>query len=343
MEKKMRSSNEIFSLIKTGWNIGNSLDSIGSNETAWGNRFVTKDIVDSIKSLGFNLLRIPTTWRSHMGKSPDYILDNDWLDRVEEVVNYGLLNNMFVIINTHHETSWLIPNDENIEEVNKKFIRVWEQISERFKDYDDRLMFEGMNEPRIIGGQDEWGGSTQEVRNALNILNRSFIDTVRKSSGNNSKRTLLTTTPAAATYDLAFEGLNIYNEENIVMSLHSYSPVAFTMSGVMKEELFHFDDTVKFKIDRCFNRIKKFIPEGMHVILTEYGSTLKTLPDGTTNLKDNIEWFDYFLSTARKNNIKCVLWDNNNFGEMGERFGFFNRETLKWEFPEILEKIMKNT
>jgi endoglucanase len=93
--------------------LGNTLDTEDVDKTAWGNPITTKAMIDAVAEKGFKTLRLPVTWRFHTGSAPDYILESDWLDRVEDIANFALSNEMYVIINVHHDDEWIIPTYEN--------------------------------------------------------------------------------------------------------------------------------------------------------------------------------------------------------------------------------------
>lgn len=149
MEIRDISAKELVSEMKIGWNLGNTLDASGADgvaaETSWGNAKTREDMMKLLKDTGFNVLRIPVTWNGHMDEQ--YNVDPEWMTRVKEVVDYGINNNLFVILNTHHE-DWYYPNSENKDEDIKQLKALWEQIAEEFKGYDEHLIFEGLNEPR---------------------------------------------------------------------------------------------------------------------------------------------------------------------------------------------------
>ena len=120
-------------------------DAIGNktinSETYWGNPKTTEDMIKAVKAAGFNTIRIPVSWGNHMDSSN--MIDTDWLNRVKTVVNYAIDNDMYVILNTHHEGNWLVPSVEKEKEITKKFTAMWKQIAEYFKGYDEHLIFEG--------------------------------------------------------------------------------------------------------------------------------------------------------------------------------------------------------
>lgn len=104
---------------------------------------------------------------------------------------------MCVIINTHHECGWLNPSPDRLSLAEPRFTALWRQIAEYFADMDERLLFEGMNEPRVQGAPDEWLGGDAPTRRGINTLNRAFVEAVRATGGRNAQRGLLITTCGA--------------------------------------------------------------------------------------------------------------------------------------------------
>ena len=190
---------EITSQMTIGWNMGNTLDATNNNlsydapiksfVTAWGNPEPTQDLIDAVKAGGFNTIRIPTTWYQHLKKddSGKWTIDQRWIDYVKNVVDMAYDNEMFVILNVHHED--FINAKEFTEETKadaaEKLTAIWTLASETFKDYDQHLIFEGMNEPRQTGNPavGEWNGGTDEASGYswkyINDLTKVFVDVVR--------------------------------------------------------------------------------------------------------------------------------------------------------------------
>jgi len=333
---------ELVAEMKTGWNLGNTLDA-NDGETSWGNPITTHEMIDEVAKAGFNVIRIPTTWEKHFIEGDDYKIDEEWMKRVTEVVNYAFDNDMYVILNSHHETNWIKPSMDEVDNVLPKFKAMWTQIAENFKEYGDHLLFEGLNEPRIIGGTNEWNGGTEDGRQALNILNKAFVDTVRATGGNNSTRGLLITSFAAAVTDSALKDLEIPEDKNIIVSLHAYTPYDFTFSD--GKNLFYYDDSVGSSIDWLFNLIDSyFTSKNIPVIITEYGSVNKiesfnVVPN--PRYEENVKWVTKYLERAKQSGIPCVWWDNGSHFSGGEMFGIFNREECTWYTPDLVNAIMK--
>ena len=82
-----------------------------------------------------------------------------WLNRVEEVVNYALAADMYVVMNEHWDGGWL--NDPvygRQDELNDRLATMWEQIATHFRDYDHRLIFAGTNEVVPAYWDNCWAG-----------------------------------------------------------------------------------------------------------------------------------------------------------------------------------------
>lgn len=339
------SAAELIAEMGAGWNLGNTMDSEEGGETGWGNPVTTKEMIDEVHRAGFDTLRIPTTWKNSMGAAPDYTVDSEWLKRLEEIIGYALENDMYVILNTHHDTDWIKPQYEGLEDVKVQFAALWTQIAEYFKDYGDHLIFEGLNEPRIVGDANEWNGGTEEGRDCLNQLNGVFVETVRKTGGNNETRTLLITTFAAQPAASAINALTVPDDKYVGVSIHAYTPYRFTYDSVGESwNTAVFDDSCAAEIDAVFASLNEiFTGKGIPVIITEYGSVSKMI-DKTwyiSNTDEVAKWAKHYVSAAEKYGIPCVWWDNGYHTSGNELFGIFNRRELTWYEPEVVTAIME--
>ncbi|MBQ7980692.1 MAG: cellulase family glycosylhydrolase [Oscillospiraceae bacterium] len=325
-----------------GWNLGNTLDCSGctwlSNkldcETAWGNIKTTKAMIDTVKKAGFNTVRIPVSWNDHIDSNGK--IDTKWLDRVQEVVDYAYDNDMYVILNTHHENGWVKLDSSKEKEIKKKFTYVWKQIATRFKDYDEKLLFEGLNEPRTEGSAQEWNGGTAAERKVLNSLYQGFVDTVRATGGNNKTRILILTPYGANSGKSALSDLWLpEDDDRIAVSVHAYLPYNTALNTNSAEKT--LTDSGKREIDNTFSNINSvLLSKGIPVIMDEFGTINKS------NTDERIEIAEYYLSVAEKYGVPCVWWDNgtNCSPKDGEGFGLLNRKTLKWYYPDIVKALV---
>ncbi len=316
--------------IKVGWNLGNSLDcyDVTKAETGWGNPVTTKAMIDTVKAAGFNAVRIPVSWTDHI--TDDGTIDSAWMDRVQEVVDYSMDNDLYTIINVHHDDyTWLNPTYAEEAAVKAKLTKIWTQIAARFQDYGGKLLFEGMNEPRIVGSTYEWSGGTAEERDVINHLHQAFVDTVRASGGNNPDRTLIVTTHAASVTSNAVEGLVVPQDGNIIVSIHSYAPWKFCFADHPNDKT--FDDNGRAEIEKNMDYLYgTFVQNGIPVIIGEFGAENKG------NSADRAAYYSYYISTAKARGIPCFIWDNGGKNS----FGLLDRKNCTWYDQSILDGVM---
>lgn len=324
---------EFTAQIDVGWNLGNTLDATGSglsSETSWGNPKTTEEMILAVKEAGFNAVRIPTTWEKHMDES--YNIDPEWMARVAEVVDYAYNNDMYVILNMHHD-EWYYPDEANKEAASAQLEACWTQIAERFKGYDERLIFEGMNEPRWKGTSFEWTGGNDEGRQVVNHLNRVFVDAVRATGGNNEERFLMVCPYAANCSEATLAALQLPDDERLIVSVHAYIPYSFALqpNGAkrwIKDRQTGDIDTLAEVLDRLF------ISNGTAVIIGECGAMSRGNDEYRT------EWAEYYFGKFKEIGIPCFWWDNGAFTS-GETFGMLDRRMLSWRYPTVLEGVMK--
>ncbi len=348
---------QLTSMIDVGWNLGNTLDATGTglgSEEAWGNPVTTPDMIQAVKDAGFNAVRFPVTWEGHMDES--YNIDPAWMDRVQEVVNYAYDIGMYVILNTHHE-EWCQPYPDKQEQTAEQLKACWTQIAERFKDYDERLIFEGMNEPRWKNTEWEWNGGNDEGRATVNYLNNVFVDTVRATGGNNEYRFLMICTYAANCGRSAMEALEIKDTERTIVSVHAYIPYAFALADEGSAAWVETKPVSTQDIDTLAKDLNEvFVSKGIAVIIGETGARMryvneKVEAEGTaeattqkvTNDEYRAAWAEYFFGKFKELGVPAFWWDNRAFFS-GEAFGLLQRGVLyanEWKYPLVVEGIMK--
>ena len=315
-----------------GWNLGNSLDSYSgtelgkneglSSETAWGNPKTTQELIDLVRDSGVNAVRVPVTWYNHMDS--DYVIDEEWMDRVQEVVDYVIHDDLYCIINVHHDTGangWLRASDMNLEENKAMFAAIWEQVSARFADYDEHLIFEGFNE--ILNDANEWVNPDSRAVEIVNELNQLFVDTVRGSGGNNAGRVLIVNTYCAGGNSQVTRGFVLPNdsaEDSLVVEAHIYQPYYFTAEE-FPEVTTWSKDTINSYLR---NMYASFVQKGIPVIVGEFGCADKG------NAEERLAWAKYYMETCREYGIKCFWWDN------GTAYKIFSRRNLKISEANLL-------
>lgn len=346
-----------------GWNLGNQLEASSGglpSETCWGNPEITKELIDTVKAQGFKTVRIPVSYLDMIGDGPDYKIDTDWLDRVQEVVDYVVNNDMFAIVNMHGDGyytvdhSWLLcaEDDDKQTEIKDKYGKVWTQIADRFKDYDQHLIFESMNEEF----NNDYGKPDANAYENINAYNQIFVDSVRATGSNNEKRWLLL--PGWNT-NIEYTAGDDYNfkiptdngckadGKRIMISVHYYDPFNFTIDenktaktqwgkyAVKNYDNWGQEDYVDSQM-ALLN--EKFVSQGYPVVIGEFGAQDKTEKFADYN-EFRRYWSEYLIKAAKKNGVVCVYWDNGYNGNKG--FGIINRFDYTITQPDLIAGMMR--
>ncbi|WP_220448271.1 cellulase family glycosylhydrolase [Nonomuraea diastatica] len=359
-----QSASQIVADMGAGWNLGNQLEASTDgypSETAWGNPAVTQALVDKVKAAGFNTIRIPVSYLRSIGSGPDYTINSSWLDRIQEVVNYAYNRGMYVVLNIHGDGyksvpySWLICDASNQTTIKAKYQKVWQQIASRFQDYDQRLIFESMNEE--FDGQ--YGNPTQPCYSNINSYNQIFVDTTRRSGGNNGSRWLLV--PGWNTnidYTAGDYGFVVptdnhrspsipSNEQRIMISVHYYAPWDFAgeengtitqwgpaATNPSRTSSWGQEDYMDSQLKKMYDR---FVVRGYPVVVGEYGSIDKSSFDSSNN-RYRADFAHTMVATAKKYGAATIYWDNGFNGQYG--FGLFNRNANTVTQSGIIGAIM---
>lgn len=314
-----------------GINLGNTLDSTELKkyrpdaddleyETYWGNPRADAETFRAMKEAGFGTVRIPVTWEEHL--DAEYRISDVWMDRVQEVVDMALEEDLYVILDLHHE-KWLDLQIAHETEIREEFVIVWEQIAERFQEYDERLLFESMNEPRLRDSEYEWTAGTEELREMVNRLNEDFVETIRTAGGKNKKRYLLICPYATTSKTEAMQNLRVPKDNRVIVSVHMYEPYLFCQ----KEDDNSDWDTkeTKEQVSKAFEEMNSlFMEQNIPVILTEFGCKDKN------NTQARVDWATYYMTESKRYGIPCIWWDCGDYG-------LIDRENKTWKFPEIVE------
>ncbi|MCL2801383.1 MAG: glycoside hydrolase family 5 protein [Treponema sp.] len=349
---------ELVANIRVGWNLGNSFDpynspghalgrmdsstSLAVMEGWWGNPVTTRANITAIKNASFNAIRIPVSWAK--AADSNHNIRADWMARITEVVNWAVENDMYIIINTHHDEELFRFTNAHRDASLRAFRRIWEQIAHNFRNYNEKLIFEGLNEPRTKGASHEWSGGNAAERANLNRHYQVFVDVVRASGGNNDKRILMINTYGASANAAAVNGLILPTDtvpNKLVVSIHAYEPSNFALNANNRFNSWDRNNTadtraVQNAIDPAYNR---FVRNGIPVIIGEFGSPNKN------NTAARAAHAEYYVNYARSRGIPCFWWDNGphevvTSGEYGN-FGILNRATNQIVFPEIVSALMR--
>ena len=363
-------SEKIVNEMGFGWNLGNTLDAhkVGvlnqglNSEISWSNPYTTEEMIKGLSDKGVKTIRIPVTWHNHL-IDYYYTIDPEWMKRVKTIVDWSIKHKLYVILNSHHDYYANYTNEsmsygkgyyplkkDKIE--SEKFLyNIWKQIAEAFNNgYDHHLIFEPLNEPHLEGSDYAWkyvrGNSLcEEAVSTLNEYIQLIVKTIRESGGNNEKRFLLicplmASTSAAINSDFIFPSDKKYNPYNnkMILSVHSYTPSDF--AGSKNPNLTEYKEEYNIsQYDMYLNLYEKFVLNGYNVIFGEFGSTNKN------NTEERIKFGKYFIETAKKHHMSCIIWDNgkmSNVNDIKSVFGIYDRREIKWIDDNLIDSYVKS-
>ena len=360
VEMTQSDANEFVRAMGAGWNLGNTLDATGrkgmASETSWGMPKTTQEIIHGLSSAGIKTIRIPVSWNNHI-IDDKYTVDPEWMNRVKTIVDWAIEDGLNVILNVHHDNysnkiglkagRGYYPNQENYDLSAAFFANVWTQIALAFNNgYDEHLIFETMNEPRLCGTNVEWtySGEAIESQKILNKLNQVCVDAIRSTKGNNSKRFIMVPGYAATPNAVLSNEFILPKEKipgRIMVAVHMYTPYIFAGQSPGATE---FTSKMAYEYAGTFKKLnEKFVQNGIGVVIGEYGAVNKN------NIDQRLAYFHSYLKQAKKYNLAACLWDNGQWQvkegsrDYSEKFGYYNRKEQTWYFPEILEAIIEDS
>ncbi len=321
---------EVIRLMGNGINLGNTLEAYSHGsyisggdptyfEMSWGQPMTTADMIKGMKDAGFDTLRIPVAWTNGMNyESGDYTIDERLMSRVEEVVNFALDADMYVIINDHWDGSWwgmFGSADESVREQGLELYKsMWTQIGTRFKDYSYKLIFESANEELgdRLNDSDVTGSkgvlTQDECYETTYMINSEFVKLIRSLGGNNADRFLLIAgynTDITMTCDERYKMPEDTAENKLLLSVHYYTPWDYCGTDGVNSwgSPSDYDEQ-----NGLFENLSKFSEQGYGVVIGEYAvmGTKDTKSDRDkfySNLLDNCDLYDF-----------CpLLWDCSDF------------------------------
>lgn len=341
---------DIAALMYPGWNLGNTMEAgnaannwknagIGS-ETFWQSTKTTQQLIDLVKASGFKSVRIPCSWvMGHITEAEACTIDADWLARVHEVVDYCIKNDLYVIINQHWDGGWIEHDGftaaTDVDATKAKLTKIWTQIANSFKNYDERLIFAGMNEPGVGGGDANALLGTADLANRIAEYEQTFIEAVRATGGNNAKRVLIVQGPN--TNIDKFVANNYMSKikdsatDRLMVEVHFYDPYNFTdMSedqswgkyclywGKNNTNGSEADRTAdaKYNEDYVEAQMKKmktnFFDKGYPVLIGEFGANQR-LAIGKDAVHDASvkDYYKAVVTSAINNGCVPMAWDTN--------------------------------
>lgn len=348
---------------KLGYNLGNTLDANQdpaldwfnptgpgdwqTYETCWGQPVTTPEIIGALTDKGFNVIRVPVTWFPHVDS--DWNINEDWMTRVQQVVDMVLATGSYCILNVMHDTGardnsrtdnhcWLNADPDKYETNTAHYQKLWQQIAVRFRDYGDRLIFESFNE--ILDKNYSWTApaAENEAYDVINKLQQDFVRTVRATGGNNEYRNLAVTTYAATGNTDApvsrFVLPQDSHDNHLYLTIHSYDPYNFCSNNAGKNadgseydyNIKIFDDDCEKVIDDVFARVSKRASDvGIPFVFGEFGAI-----DEGKSMAERVKYAQYLKQKFQQYSTTGLWW-----------MGLYDRKADNWYESQIVDALLQ--
>ena len=342
---------EVARLMVPGWNLGNTMEAPGSSlsvETSWQGTKTTQQVIDYVKSLGFRSVRIPCSWNCH---STNGKIDAQWTARVKEIVDYCVNDGLYVVLNDHWDNGWIEvlgfskssssyqPVDEaTITAKATRLKELWTQIANAFRDYDEHLLFAGLNEP--FQEYNLFSSRHEELTPILIRYNQAFVEAVRATGGNNAQRTLVVQGPSTnISSTCSYMPADKLPEAagRLMVEVHYYDPGQFcgTYEASGDNAYYYWGAAnhganhnptygEESYLDGMFTNLKDtFTSKGYPVIIGEYAALQRSVPNDDQTKHDNSVkyYYQYLNQTAANCGIVPFAWDTNDTAGLGKESG----------------------
>lgn len=339
------SSQQLVANIRIGWNVGNALESCSADldgdgsadyipgagqvpdDKFWGNYALTEKYFKTLADSGINAVRLPITWREHI--DADGNINEAWLNRVQQVVNYAYDSGMYVIITMYHDGAadtdfgaWIRGASTDGDSVIKKYDSIWSQIAERFITYNERLLYESMNSVEFPDMEED------KAYELFNSLNQQFVNTIRMTGGNNLRRHLLISGYGADISETCDERFKMPEDfvGKCILSVHYYIPKTFCKDGIQPN--WGSDVETDWMRSRVELLRTNFVDNGIPVIISEYGAP------SDIDESSRIYFCEKLTKLCRDNYISTFLWDDGSV---------LSRRSSEWKEPQLLAALRRAT
>ena len=369
-----KSAMDIAQLMYPGWNLGNTMEGGDSKnlwknagvatETAWQNTKTTQALIDAVKAAGFKSVRIPCAWvMGHITDADKCTIDPAWMKRVKEIVDYCIADGLYVIINQHWDGGWIEHNgltaNSDIDKTKSQLTKIWTQIANNFKGYDEHLIFAGMNEPGVGSGDGDII-SVAEMTNRIAEYEQTFINAVRATGGNNAKRVLIVQGPNTNIDNFVANNymskITDSASDSLMVEVHFYDPYNVTDRSEDQSwgkyclywgknntngSVAGRTADAKYNEDYVEAQMKKmktnFFDKGYPVLIGEFGANQRLAigqdPVHDASVKD---YYKAVVTSAINNGCVPVAWDTNS---NSPSMTIFNRAGANISNANVMESI----
>lgn len=307
---------ELNNLINRGVNIGNALEA--PNEGEWGVT-IKEEYFDIIKAANFNSVRIAVCWSAHAMNEKPYTIDPNFFKRTDEVIREAMQRGVIVILTMHHYNE--LYNDPAGHK--ERFLAIWKQIAERYKEQSVTLVFEPLNEPHNNMSAGEWNKLLKDVLTVIRKSNPTRKIVLGPANYNDIRMLNTLELPA--------------DDNNIIVTAHYYLPYEFTHQGAhwaadsnaWLGTKWTGTDSEKQMITKDFDDAEAWAKKNNRpIFIGEFGANSKA------DMDSRARWTKFVADTAIEHGFSFTYWDF-----CAEYFGIYDLSTNSFRKP-LLEALI---
>ena len=285
---------------------------------------------DAVREKGFDHIRLPVDFFLHMGEAPEYKINEEFLRKIDTVINTCLSSNLKIVLDFHHFGEL----QTNVKGNKQKYYKMWEQLAEHYQSYPSGLVFELINEPGNASAIKGGGPDVVTPEKILEIQEEA-IKIIRKT---NPTRLIVHATSwnDGAAQLMSTEPL-LPDDKNLIMSVHSYEPMEFTHQGAnwdgdgVPRPPTDFTDDMKYEIQLVFAMVKKYQETyGRPVWIGEFGAMKPNTPAGA-----RAKYADFIVETMKDAKCGWCWW------EFQSGFGLYSTSSDEWVDDALMEALLK--
>lgn len=289
-----------------GINLGNALEA--PREGDWG-MTIEPDYFRKIRQAGFSSVRVPIRWSAHADQSAPFTIRPEFFERIDDVLDQALAQNLTVVINIHHFDEIHHHPDTEMPQL----VALWKQIAARYRDRPDSVYFEFLNEPMDKLDDDRWNAMIPVVLETIRATNPDRTVIIGPAFWNNVGHLSKLILPD--------------DDRHLIVTFHYYAPFEFTHQGAEWVEgsgrwlgtRWSGDKSQRQAIDHDFDVAAAWAKKhDRPIYVGEFGSYSKADDDSRTC---------WTQAVARAAETRSFSW---SYWEFGSGFGAFDRTAGQW-------------
>jgi len=280
-------------------------------EGMWGVT-LRDDYFAVIEKAGFTTVRVPICWSAHAAKNSPYQIDSAFWQRIDWVVAEAKAHHLHAILDFQNYNELIADPDEHAD----RFVAIWQQIAEHYRNAPSTILFELFNEPHGQLDAVKWNALLARTIAVIRPTNPNRLIVVGPVSWNKISSLRLLVLPIEDPY--------------LVATVHYYDPMTFTHQGAPWEKTsltwlgtkWLGTDAEKQTVNNDFDSAIAWASEhDRPMLLGEFGTYEKC------GVESRQRWTSFVARSAEVHGMAWAYW------EFCGNFGAYDPDLNTWREP----------